>query len=423
MNINFMQIKKLSRERHNQKRIEAQPIGSAIKFKRTAMHMTLEEGSESICSVSYLSKLENSQIELSEQFTKPLLERFGLEHYYDEQIDNDYDKDLQNLARHFIDQNKPKDEILTRYQNRLDYQSILIHMIYHTLHGNVDQSMAQYQNLKIYIPNLSDIEFSMFMICISIHLFSKSKHRLAFDLLMLTPNYKDLSEDLNLIILKWRLMNAFKMQRMSEVMSMYPVYLNKLIDLGYYHLLHEIRSAYVQFEAYFKQPSEIQKHLDKMNGLKTNERDYALAKSFFFHQRYHESARISEKYYRENCEWLTIHMLALDYEHKTDEINAILNNRQTLSINCDSANILLNHLKYKYQGDKKMLLSYLRREILGVKHLTDEYYLLDYLMVDSLKLFSGHQFYKEASLVFSKYWMRLKDLNISDELGLEPKGD
>ena len=68
MNMNLMHIKKQVRNRKEQKIYESKPIGSAIKFKRKEMNMTLEEGAEGICSVSYLSKLENNLIEAGVRF-------------------------------------------------------------------------------------------------------------------------------------------------------------------------------------------------------------------------------------------------------------------------------------------------------------------------------------------------------------------
>ena len=58
--MNIIVFRRLVRSRKECKLYETKPIGSAIKFKRKAMNMTLEEGSEGICSVSYLSKIENN---------------------------------------------------------------------------------------------------------------------------------------------------------------------------------------------------------------------------------------------------------------------------------------------------------------------------------------------------------------------------
>ena len=42
------------------------------------MGMTLEEGAAGICSISYLSKLENNQIEPNLDFVDQLVERFDI---------------------------------------------------------------------------------------------------------------------------------------------------------------------------------------------------------------------------------------------------------------------------------------------------------------------------------------------------------
>ena len=63
--MNIIVFRRLVRSRKECKLYETKPIGSAIKFKRKAMNMTLEEGSEGICSVSYLSKIENEAISIT----------------------------------------------------------------------------------------------------------------------------------------------------------------------------------------------------------------------------------------------------------------------------------------------------------------------------------------------------------------------
>jgi len=41
---------------------DGEDIGSMIRHQRRKMNLTLEEGAEGNCSVSYLSKVENNQI-------------------------------------------------------------------------------------------------------------------------------------------------------------------------------------------------------------------------------------------------------------------------------------------------------------------------------------------------------------------------
>lgn len=413
MNINVLRIKKQIMSRKEQKLYEAKPFGSAIKFRRKEMQMTLEEGSEGICSVSYLSKLENNLIEPSEQFIHSLIDRFGLNDIYDDQSDV-YATDLDKIISHLIYGSKPDKDLLIHYVDRNDYQAQLIHMGYHILLNDDEQAMKSFRDLRLYIPNLGHDEFTLFLVLMNIHLYHENRFSEAFDLLLLAPKFEDLTQNFVLLILKWRLFNAFKMHKISEVLNYYPLYVNMVVDIEHYHLLQEMRNAYVLFEAYYQSPQTMEKTLSKMNSLNAEDRDYALAKSHFFHQKYDKVILLAKPYYKRSSPWLVLYLMSLDYTKKHDELTKLLSNTDELKDLCNTTKVLVAHLKYKYKGDKVQLLNYLRREILGIKHLTDEYHVLDYLMVDAQYLFSAHQHYKEAVQVTTHYLPRLKTLKQSD---------
>src|SRR5690554_6621934 len=52
-------------------------IGSIIKHYRKENNLTLEEASDKICSISYLSKLENNMINANDKYIEPILTRLG----------------------------------------------------------------------------------------------------------------------------------------------------------------------------------------------------------------------------------------------------------------------------------------------------------------------------------------------------------
>ncbi|PKK97458.1 MAG: hypothetical protein CVV58_01180, partial [Tenericutes bacterium HGW-Tenericutes-3] len=236
----------------------------------------------------------------------------------------------------------------------------------------------------------------------------------AYEILILAPNFDQLSQNQILLLLKWRLLNSFRMHKMSEVFMNYQIYMNMLIDLEHYTLLKEIRREHIQFEAYYKHPSYIQETVVKMHSLDEKDRNFVLAKSMFFHQNYSEVIRLSRFYYKSSSQWLILYLISLDYENKLSELKPILEKADELKHLCNTSKLLISHLKHKYSGDKEQLLSYLRRVILGIKNLTDEYHILDYLMVDSQALFSSLQLYKEAVQVTKNYLPRLKILKQSD---------
>ena len=79
-----MQIKteNLFIQRKNQNKDDNSLYAQIIKNERVRRNMTLEEMSENICCVSYLSKLENSLVNASDKYVKALFERVNIN--YDE---------------------------------------------------------------------------------------------------------------------------------------------------------------------------------------------------------------------------------------------------------------------------------------------------------------------------------------------------
>jgi len=407
--MNIIVFRRLVKSRKECKLYESKPLGSAIKFKRKAMKMTLEEGSEGICSVSYLSKIENNLIELGDQFLDPLVERFGLENLYDSQ-DNNFEKDMEEIIEHLTYNTKPERDMLFEYVDRIDYQAQLIQMGYNIIFGYDEIAWQSFNDLKMYIPNLEDQEFTLFLILSSIYLYRHNQHSEAFEILILAPKFEDLKQRSVLLLLKWRLLNAFRMHKMSEVFTNYPIYVNMLVDIEHFNLLQDIRNEYIQFEAYYRHPENIEDSLSKMHTLSKKEKDYVLAKSLFFHRRYQEVIRLGRSYYKNSSQWLILYLISLDNEHKHNDLKLLLTQTNDLKDTCNTSQLLISHLQHKYSGDKEQLLNYLRRTILGIKNLTDEYHILDYLMVDSQQLFSSLQLYKEAVQVTKSYLPRLKTL-------------
>ena len=76
----FINFKKLLAHQPEVKLQETKnTVGSIVRWERKRRNMTLHEGAEGICSVSYLSKVENSLIEPSEQILDNLKKRLEIE--------------------------------------------------------------------------------------------------------------------------------------------------------------------------------------------------------------------------------------------------------------------------------------------------------------------------------------------------------
>ncbi len=414
MNVNRIYLKKQLTKRKEQKLYEIKPIGSAIRFRRKEMNLTLEEACEGICSVSYMSKLENNLIEPGEQFMDALLERFSLHESIDADLEQ-YEKDKIEMTHHFLFDKYLSEDIIFSYQKRDDHQALLILMGFYTLSKNDSAAYHCYNHLRQYMANMKDDELNIFFMFLSELLYRNHRFSEAFDVLTLTPHLDTESVELNLIKVKLKLKNAFKMHKVSEITNHYTSYLTQLVDLEHYQLLKKIRGQHVQYEAYYQSPDQIKKIVDKMHMLTQEEKDFAYAKALFFQQEYELFISYAKNYYKLHSHWLLLYLISLDYLKEKDEIISVISQTNDLSDICMGSRVILNHLSYKYIADRESLLMYLRRDILGFKHITDDYHVLDYIMVDSQNLFSKFQFYKEAVSVTSKFLPRLKMLKQADK--------
>ena len=97
-----------------------------IKNERIKRNQTLESMAKGICSISYLSKMENNTIKPSEEYVKALLERVDVN--YDEIIDDDYDLEVKKVIKYYFynENDKIREVYLKNKKNHFDARLELI---------------------------------------------------------------------------------------------------------------------------------------------------------------------------------------------------------------------------------------------------------------------------------------------------------
>ena len=97
-----------------------------IKNERIKRNQTLESMAKGICSISYLSKMENNAIKPSEEYVKALLERVDVN--YDEIIDDDYDLEVKKVIKYYFynENDKIREAYLKNKKNHFDARLELI---------------------------------------------------------------------------------------------------------------------------------------------------------------------------------------------------------------------------------------------------------------------------------------------------------
>ncbi|WP_026691355.1 tetratricopeptide repeat protein [Alteribacter aurantiacus] len=99
-------------------------IGKFVLQKRIEKGLTQEELVSGICSITYLSKLENNKLEGSEEITGLLLERIGVDLYNIEELTSQFKQDCNHLYNAINDMNVEEAE--RYFQKVFSYESVIM---------------------------------------------------------------------------------------------------------------------------------------------------------------------------------------------------------------------------------------------------------------------------------------------------------
>ncbi len=413
MNVNMHLIQKWIRKRKEQKLYEMKPIGSAIRLKRKSMNMTLEEGAEGICSISYLSKIENNMIELSDQFVDRLMERFQMKPQpaTDDQM---YQNHLRTLIKCLIHGELPPIEILSRYQNREDHQSYLLGFVIHHLYLKVEQRDRCFDQLKIFIPNMSHHELALTLSVLGAYFLSVERYQDASKVVSMAPEESLLSIELVMLLKRIRLIASMRMHRFIDVIDHMNPFMQQAMHLHYYKLMSEIKSEFYTFCALYADPVQMTEMIQAMSTLSPEEKAYIIALTQFGNGQYGEVLEIAAPHAGKSAPWMILYLLALDHTSEIEQLMACIAHMPPQLELTEGLKRVRTHLYYKHHPDKLETLAYLRREILGFRTLPDDHIISEFLMIDSTNLFSKYQHYKEATQVIGKFTLHLRSLKMAE---------
>jgi HTH-type transcriptional regulator, quorum sensing regulator NprR len=408
MSISMTQFKRLSKKRKDEKNYEVKPIGSAIKFRRRELKMTLEEGADGICSISYLSKLENNLIEPNLDFVDQLIKRFDINENSYIEFDH-YLDDLKLLLSSKLQQKRPFIDLTMSYSERKDYQSLLIQLSYYSLIENDIEAIKAYSDIKTFIPNLNHYEYSILLLSLSDVLIRGDKFQDAYELLLFEPTSNKDLEPVSILIKRNKLICAFNTNKISEIITYYQDYIDLLYLSQNYHLIHEINKKYILYMAYYQAPEQIMKKLNYLNSFSDSDKNALLVKTYYFDHQYEKVLEIMSQDNLENKDSIMYYLMSLDTLKNKTKIKEVIS-KLDFKLLCYSTKSFIMFLENKYANDQTQILNYLRRELIGLKKYTDHYILLEYLMMDAQNIFALHHHYKEASQITKDLIPVLKNL-------------
>lgn len=159
-----------------------QDIGTLIKERRKELKLTQETISNGICSISYLSKIENNQISPNEFFVKEIMDKMEVEDsvYRKTLEDKNY---LVNMINHiFYDDKNLSEEVyfdIKDFNHNLVLNIVKLGYIVHHNKWDDDQYVMMLENL---VQNMDDYELKAYLLFALMYNVSNNMYKNAFDL-------------------------------------------------------------------------------------------------------------------------------------------------------------------------------------------------------------------------------------------------
>ena len=163
-NIIILELLKRQRCRKNNHR----EIGPEIRYRRERLSMTLEQVSSNICSLSYLSKLENGQLEANQYYLEEICRKLKLD---DEEIDKlmSADKFLVETITAFLENNYRRvKELYDSITSFYNYKSKIAQFIFFISICDYVEASNLIKELNGLIGGMTDddlVYYSSFMAC------------------------------------------------------------------------------------------------------------------------------------------------------------------------------------------------------------------------------------------------------------------
>jgi transcriptional regulator with XRE-family HTH domain len=373
------------------------PFGSAIKYKRKELGLTLEEASEDICSISYLSKVENNTISASDEYVEKFKERFELVDAYDYDLET-YRKHLDQVIDALIQDKTIQESLITYYENRVDYQSIIITFAYHILKKDYITSHKYYYQVLSMISSMPQESFIISMLLMNHIFYYYMNYKDGMRIISILEKQKPYAHDIQLIINKWKLMYAFKLRDHHLIYKTYKKYENDLIERHLFDQLKSINFLKLIYDSKSCNIEDLKENVNSISTIKAYEKAYIIATCYYHKGAYKKALNLAISYHNASDDWKVLHLLILDKMGKSQIIIDTL--KQKNNVNSPLFSLVSRHLAYKYLEGQSEIVSYIKNDVLTRKIFTDDYDILNYLMKDCEKILSGFQYYKDAVYIY-----------------------
>lgn len=376
-------------------------IGSILKELRRQNNLTLEEGAEGICSISYLSKIENNMMIPNDKYLEQFKIKYNIKDisFKNQNLDDYYNEIIEN----FIDKKQTNLELI----NNIDYKSKLINYIKLVQNDLFIETEKYYLDLIIYIKNFSDLELNLFLYATSLTLKYQGRLQDAFYCLDLykIENHNFL---LKLLIQKQKLILSMMINNHAYIVINKDKLIEDLSKYDYYELINEIKYSYLNYLIQFINENEFNELIEKHNKLNFINKNYLKARFLYLNARYQEAYKLIIGKERIDKEHYLLAIRILNKLNHKDEIIDLINH-PIIKLN-KNENLTLAYLKCKLNKKNIEHLDFIRNQIMKVNDFPDLMDDLNFWYEEGIEYFKKDNFYKEATYLSQMMIRKIRSL-------------
>jgi len=182
MEFNVFTMKHFIKQRKHLMESKYQSFGAAIKRKRIERNMTLEESAEDICSISYLSKIENNLLEPSPKYFHLLKERFDLNEELT--VIDTFNDHVQTCLRYLIFRDEKELTLIQSFKTYPDHMGLWNELFHHVFISEIKD--FEMQSLFTFFDLYDDLAFFIVLYAYAINAIKLGYYQEAYDMVVPT---------------------------------------------------------------------------------------------------------------------------------------------------------------------------------------------------------------------------------------------
>lgn len=388
-------------------------IGSFIKRKRKELNVTQDEISNGICSISYLSKIENNQIVPKDFYVKEIMDRLDVEDdVYTKSIKDKEYVDATLKAFFYLDD----EAMINIYEEVKDIEhNVIINLckLGYTVYFNLEDDNQYVMMLEHLANNMTNIELKTYLYFSTLFFIQHEKYKVALELILLNNK---VSGDNSMLEGMFYELSYYVKQRLLIKNCASEDYQHAMNIYNRNHNVKRIMSLAI-YKAYYLTKENPRKAMRILNTIKVNQLNKELKDLFYIIksevlfnlENYKDSSFYLKNISDTSDYYLKKMTLLIRICQKENDFETIENIKEIVKSYKPKKTELRNKIHYHFlvQEDKEDQKEYLRDVAIPFSIKIEDYDSLDNYTNEVMNICAESSRYKEALQFYKKYQKEL----------------